>query len=610
MKSYAGKVLRVDLTKEKILEKELSPDLLSLYLGGKGLAARFLYDDVPPATDPFAPENEIIFMTGPLTGTLAPGNRFTIVTKSPLTGTFLDSYAGGHFGQELKYAGYDGVIVTGRSQKPAYIWIDDGEVELKDASSVWGKDTRETSKEIASEVGYSDVKIACIGPAGENLVRFACTVIDPYSSHAAGRGGTGAIMGSKRLKAVAVKGSGEIEIADFKRFEEALLSAYEAIKRSPDSQAYANLGTPGFVGFANEEGFFSTRNYQDVVFEDAENIAGESQKNYLWIRGKVCFACVIPCTKVGIVRKGKFAQKVAGTVEYESTALLGANCGIGDLRALVEANMLCDSLGLDTISTGNVIAFATECYEKGLLPKDQFGGLEPKFGDGNFQQKMIMDIAHRRGIGDLLAEGVKRASEKIGEPAKALAVHIKGLETPAWDPRSSPAMGLALATADRGGCHERSWPITYELGAVWPGGRPLERFSLEGKAEVVKWEQDYLAALYSLVACDFTRSGIQPDIFVKMLVAATGWDIGYEEFMKVGERIWNLTRLFNVREGISRKDDNLPPRLKYEPVVSGPTKGRIFSDKDLNKLLKDYYALRGWDSQGRPTKDKLIELSL
>jgi aldehyde:ferredoxin oxidoreductase len=606
--AYSGKILQVDLCEKKVHIKALDMEFAKKFLGAKGFGAKLLYDLVGPDIDPFSPKNVILYCTGPLTGTLAPCNRYCLVTKSPLTGIFSDSYAGGYFGQELKYAGYDILIIMGKAEKPVYLWIDDKDVEIKSAEHLWGLDTFETYNVLKKELGDDTVKISCIGPAGERKVRFALVDCD-FHRHA-GRCGTGAVMGSKNLKAIAIRGSGEVAVADPKGFKEAVLKAYEEISKSEDSKQYSRGGTPSFVHFSNDQGFYPTRNFKDGVFEGAEKISDIGQRENIWLKEYGCFACPIHCSKIGMIRRGPFKGIICDTVEYESTGLLGANCAIDNIESLAYANLLCDKLGLDTISTGNVIGFAMECFEKGILSKKDVDGLPLTFGNWKAQIEMIKKIAYRSGIGDILAEGVMRASKIIGKGAEDLAVHVKGMESPAWGPRGAPGMGLAYATADRGADHQKGWPIQYEvIGSSWPFGGPLPRFSTQGKAKVLKWEQDHLSALYSLCVCDFSRSGIKNDTYAMLVSTATGWNIDYMELLRYGERIWNLIRMFNVREGIGRKDDNLPKRFK-EPLPSGPAKGHRFTDEDLEKMLNEYYSLRGWDQNGIPTKSKLVELEL
>ena len=606
--SYAGKILWVDLSRNEFVSKPLDVNFAKKFFGGKGFGAKLLYDLLEPRIDPLHPEDALIFCTGPLTATLMPTNRYCIVTKSPLTGLFSDSYAGGYFSQELKYAGYDVMVIQGKANKPVYLLINDENIEVKPADHIWGLDTYQVYDVLRKEIGDKAVKIACIGPAGEKMVRFA--LVDSYYHRHAGRCGTGAVMGSKNLKAIAVLGSGEVSVADPKAFDKAVWTAYDEIRSSSSCQQYTKGGTASVVEFANTEGFFPALNFQDGFFEKYRNFDNISQEKNLWLREYGCFACPIHCTKVGMIRKGPYKGQVCDIIEYETTGLLGGSCNVENLEALAYANLLCDRLGLDTMSTGCIIGFAMECYEKGIIDKKDTGGLELKFGNWEAQIELVKRIAYREGIGDLLAEGVKMASQRIGKGADDLAVHMKGMEAPAWGPRGSPAMGLALATSDRGCDHEKAWPIAYELGSAWPFGEPYERLTTEGKERVVKWEQDHLAALYSLVVCDMSRGGISNDTYLRLLSSAVSWDIDYTKFLETGERIWNIIRMFNVREGIGRKEDaSLPKRFK-QPLPSGPAKGHAFNDVEFNKMLDEYYALRGWDKNGKPTKEKLVELEI
>ncbi|MGQ9787726.1 MAG: aldehyde ferredoxin oxidoreductase family protein [Candidatus Hadarchaeaceae archaeon] len=606
---YRGKILEVDLSSGNVVKHSLEPNVARRLVGGKGLAAWLLYKMVEPGTDPFDEKNVLIFATGPLTGTIAPSQRGLACAKSPLTGTFSDSYFGGHFIQELKYAGYDALVVKGKSENLSYLWIDEGQVKIEDATSLKGQDTTQTNVSIKRELGDSRVKVACIGPAGEKKAKFA--LIDCDVKRQAGRGGLGAVMGSKNLKAVAIRGTGSVEVAKPQEFFELAKESYRILIESEAVKAvWSRYGTAGSVEFSNMQGFFPTKNFQDGHIENGDKLSGLSQSKLLWLRRAACYSCPIICSAISVVRKGPYSGTVLDGIEYETTGLLGANCGLTDPEVVAYANYLCDELGLDTITTGGVIGLAMELFERGIWNSPELGALKLRFGNGGAVLKLIRMIAHREGVGDLLAEGVKRVAEKIGGRAKDFVIHIKGLETPAWPPRGSPGMGLALATADRGGCHERGWPVGYEVeGFPGPSG-PVERLSLEGKAELVKWEQDWLAAVDTLIGCDFSRNGLTPEHSAQLLSAATGWEIKTDEFLRIGERVWNLTRMFNVREGFTRKDDDLPRRFKEEPLPSGPAKGHMVSASDLNRMLDDYYRLRKWDSDGVPTREKLAELGL
>lgn len=608
---YAGSILYIDLTTGKVLKEKLEGNLAKAFVGGKGFIAKLLYDLLEPGLDPLSPENLLVFATGPLNGTIPPyGNKNVVGAKSPLTGLYMDSYFSGGFGAELKFAGYDALVIRGKATKPTYIFIDDSEIKLLDASHIWGKTTHETYNIIRRDVGDPTVKIVCIGPAGENLVRFAC--IDADVHRQAGRCGGGAVMGSKNLKAIAVRGSGEIEVADLDKLIKLAKEFSEVLKKTPDTNSYSIFGTAAAVPFANEEALWPYRNWQDQVCDKAvDEYSGETQKERVWIKDRSGYGCTMLCEKVAIITKGPYRGSVVHGAEYETVAMLGTNCGYSDLNSLLQANLLCDSLGLDTISTGSVISFAMECYENGILSKEDFGGLDPKFGNFNALQELIHMIAYRRGIGDVLAEGVRRASQKIGKGSERYAVEIKGLEVPAWGVRGAPAMALQYVTTDRGGCHQRGWPILYEVTGKDPEGREIERLSTEGKAACCKWDQDYTSAMGTLVQCDLTRFGVDPRYFYEALSFATGYEMGFKDFMMVGERIWNLIRLINLREGLTKKDEErMPARFCEEPLPSGPARGHYISKSDLEKMLAEYYRLRGWDAEGKPSQRKLAELGL
>jgi aldehyde:ferredoxin oxidoreductase len=424
-------------------------------------------------------------------------------------------------------------------------------------------------------------------------------------------------MGSKNLKAVVARGTKGISVADQRGFEKEVEQIYQEISESRGdlaelAQSIKIGGTPRSVEFSNNEGFLPARNFQDGYTENATYLDDVHQRESFWLREVGCFACPIHCSKIGMIRKGPFAGKICDVIEYENVGLLGTNCGIDNVESLAFAQNLCDRLGLDAISTGNVVGFTMECYERGILQKKDINGLEPTFGDWKAQIELINMIAFRKGIGNILAEGVMRAAKHIGGEAEKLAVHIKGLESPAWGPRGSPATGLALATADRGGCHQRGTPLIYEIYGKgnWPNGYPLKRLETKGKADVTIWLQNHLTALYLLVTCEiFSWTGITNERHASLVSTATGWDISYPKLLEYGERVWNLIRVFNWREGFRRIDDDLPPRFK-EPLPSGPAKGHRFTDKDIKIMLDEYYNKRGWDENGKPTRRKLLELNL
>ncbi|MDW7739560.1 MAG: aldehyde ferredoxin oxidoreductase family protein [Bacillota bacterium] len=607
MNAYMNKLLYIDLSSGKITEITPHPRLVKDFVGGKGFGAKILFDLLPAETDPLSPENILMFMPGPLTGTLAPAMRGCVVTKSPLTQTFADSYFGGHFAQEIRYCGYDGIIITGAAAVPSYIWIDDGKVEIRSAEGIWGLDTFAAVEVIREELGDETVKTACIGPAGENLVSFALINCE-YNRHA-GRAGTGAVMGSKNLKALVLRGSKVITPADPEKFSSAVDQAYSELAADETIASFTADGTAASIDFANDEQLLPTHNYYDGTFEGASGLNAGAQRKSFWLRNVACAGCPIACGKVGLIRRGRHKGMVSDVVEYETASMIGSNLGISNTRDVAYLVKKCDALGLDGMSAGGVAGFAIEAYQKGLITAKDTGGRELKFGDTESADYLLEKIVFRDGIGNILAKGVKEAASELGGNADAFAVHVKGLESPAWGPRSVPGMGLALATADRGGCHQRAFPILYEVGGEW-NGVPVEREALKGKGEIVAHLQNYLAGLDTVVKCDFGQYGVKDVTYCRMLEAATGEKYDVPKLIQLGERVWNQIRLFNLREGFTRADDTLPKRFTEEPLPEGPYASQRIPLKDLDVLLDEYYAVRGWDAEGKPTADKLTSLGL
>ncbi len=607
MTVYMDKLLYIDLSSGKSKELTPDPDLTKLFVGGKGYGAKILYDLLPPGTDPLSPGNLLMFMPGPLTGTLAPAMRGCVVTKSPLTGTFADSYFGGHFAQEIRYCGYDGIIISGAASQPSYIWVDDGKVEIRPADDIWGLDSFATVENIRHTLDDSTVKVACIGPAGENMVSFALINCE-YNRHA-GRAGTGAVMGSKNLKALVLRGLKTIKPADPQAFQRAVDQAYHELAEEEAIAGFTADGTPASIDFANDEQLLPTHNYYNGTFEGAAGLNAEAQRKHFWFRNVACAGCPIACGKVGKIGTGRHRGLISDVVEYETASMIGSNLGLSNIREVAYLVKQCDALGLDGMSAGGVAGFAIEAFQKGLITKDDTGGLELKFGDVPTVEYLLQTIVSRKGIGDVLARGVKEAARTLGDDAADYAVHVKGLESPAWGPRSVPGMGLALATADRGGCHQRAFPILYECGGEW-NGEPVDRLGLKGKGEIVASLQNYLAGVDTLVKCDFATYGIKDQTYAKMLEAAVGEPWNVEQLNLLGERVWNQIRLFNLREGFTRADDTLPKRFTDEPLPEGPYAGAQITLADLDNLLDQYYDVRGWDREGRPTEEKLEELGL
>lgn len=599
MNGWIGKILRVNLTNAEYKIEDLDKNLAIKFLGGRGLGSKILYDEIDPKINPLSPENKLILATGPLTGTAASAaGRYMAITKSPLTETIACSNSGGHFGSELKFSGFDMIIIEGKAKEPVYIYIEDGNVEIRNAKSIWGKSTHEATDQIHEETDL-DSKIACIGPAGERLVRFACIINDKH--RAAGRSGVGAVMGSKNLKAVAVRGSGSIKVADKESFRKITLECFKKVKANPvTSKGLPSYGTAVLVNIINASGIFPTRNFQDSVFEGAEKISGETITDRILIRNRACFSCPIGCGRVVRVKNPKYECLSEGP-EYESDWSLGACCGVDNLEAIAKANYLCDLLGLDPISTGVTIACAMELFERGIISSKETGR-SLRFGDEDAMLEMIKAIGYREGFGDILAEGSYRMAERFGHPEYSISV--KKQEFPAYDARGAQGMGLQYATSNRGACHVRGYMTAPEIL-----GSPvkLDPFDTKDKAQWDKTFQDLTAVVDSSGLCLFNTFAFGIDEIAEFLKAATGIQINNQELMKTGERIWNLERLFNLKAGLTYKDDTLPERLLKEPIKSGPAKGKVV---ELEKMLPEYYKLRGWDNEGVPTEEKLKELGL
>lgn len=609
---YVGKIAFVDLTKQKYHVEPLNMTYARLYIGGKGIAARYLLDHLPKGVDPLSPDNLFIVMTCPANGTLAPASpKYPIVTKSPLTGYWLDTHSGGAVGVELKYAGFDGVIITGRAEKPTYLYIEDGKIEFKKAEHLWGLRVSETRKAVKEELGDPQVKVLSIGPAGEKLVKFA-NVDSEGRQH--GRGGAGAVMGSKNLKAIAVRGTGRVEVALPEEFDKICEEIKEKdIFKNPEAQFGIKWGSISLGWFTNESGALPTRNFQTGTFEQWSNIDAISVSK-VRVKRAACVQCPIGCHNWILIPSGKYAGTLTEGPEYETAALLGANLGIGDIGALARLNYLADELGLDTISLGGVLGWAAELYERGIITNKDTEGLELRFGNDEAFIALTEAIAYRKtSLADILAEGTKKACEKLGRDSCRYAIHVKGLELPAYDPRAAPAMGLSYAVADRGGCHLRSWPIGPEvLGRYWLGAKPIpiERWSPENKAIIVVQQEHQYAAKFATGVCDFCCW--DNERLSRLLYAITGFKeyADVRNFELAGERIVNLIRVFNVREGMTAADDVLPPRMHEDPHLTGPTKGRVLPREWFEKMKKEYYEIRGWDAEGRPKIETLKKVGV
>lgn len=598
MYGWIGEVLRVNLTEGSVKTESIPEGLLTEYIGGSGLGARLFHDEVSPEVEPLSPENKLFIMTGPLTGTLAPtGGRYMVVTRSPLTGIWLETNSGGKWGAELKFAGYDGIIIEGRSKTPVYLEILDEEVALRDATDLWGKTVSETTEELKEAVGDDDAKVLSIGPAGEKGVLFACVVNE--LGRAAGRGGSGAVMGSKNLKAIVVRGTGSVQVAEPKDFKEAVMKSLATLKENPVSgQALHAYGTAVLVNIINNHGIFPTRNFSTGVFEGAERISGEEMAASVLKRTTACFACPIACGRYCRVT-GEFESEGEGP-EYESIWALGAQCGVDELAAIIKANQLCNEYGVDTISMGSTIACAMEAHGRGLLKNSE---VALSFGNASAMVEAVERACKREGsLGELLSLGSKRLSEKLGAPE--LSMSVKGMELPAYDPRGVKGQGLGYATSNRGGCHVQAYMISPEILSL---PEPLDRLSTEGKPAFLKMLQDFVCMVNALGMCEFSGFALGAEHYAALLSSATGVEYDVERFMRTGERLFNLKRLMNVRMGVGRRDDTLPDRLLNTPMPEGPVAGHV---AETEKMLDEYYVLRGWSSEGVPTDEKLSELGL
>jgi aldehyde:ferredoxin oxidoreductase len=588
---YAGRILRVNLSSRTIGEISYSPEWKEQYIGGRGLGVRLVYDFVDPATDPLGDGNAIVLAAGPLTGSGMPlGSRYSVVAKSPLTGTLSSSSSGGFFGTELRKAGVDAVIVEGHSMAPVYLWIEEGTCEIRDASAYWGLTTDRTMAEIQRDLAEPKARVACIGPAGERLARVAAIMND--NSRAAGRGGMGAVFGSKRLKAIAVLGEGQIPRGNPDEFSRVRDTIREKIEKSGTNKGGLHrYGTAAVMNVINEAHLLPTRNFQASHFDRAEAVSGERMAETILTRVTACYSCSIACgrdTRAGGV-KGQGP-------EYETLWAFGPACGVSNLTAIARANYLCNELGLDTVSTGSTIACAMELSSRGYITEDI------RFGDERAVVDLVRLIGYREGIGDALAEGSLRFAGAAGHPE--ISMSVKGQELPGYDPRGLQGQGLEYATSVRGACHVYGNMVYPEVFGV---PMKLDPSVDEGKAEWVKRLQDLAAALDSAGVCLFTFRALSAADYAAMVAAVTGIPLGEERLLQAGERTWNLQRLFNTRAGFSKKDDTLPPRLMEEPISTGGASGRVWRREPL---LSDYYRVRGWDEEGRPTQEKLDTLGI
>ena len=600
MYGWIGSILRINLTTGSIGKEVLDPATAHRFIGGRGLGSYIMSREVSPAIDPLSPGNKLIFAAGPLSGTNAPSaSHWNIVTKGPLTGTIAASSSGGMFGAMLKYAGYDALIMEGRAEKPVYVWINDDKVEVRDALQLWGKTAPETTDQIRA-LTDEEASVSCIGPAGEHLALLANIMNE--CNRAAGRSGVGAVMGSKNLKAVAVRGTGAVRVPDPKAFRSAMVKSRDKLKAHPVGGAGLRLyGTDVLINILNEVGGLPTRNFRESQFSTADRVGGESLAKKLLVRARGCIACTISCGRATKVTNPEFKGQGEGP-EYETAWALGPDCGVDDLEAITKANYLCNEYGIDTIGMGATVACAMDLYEHGIITGEDTDGIALNFGNAKDMVEMVRKTAFGEGFGKKLGLGSYRLAESYGHPEYSMSV--KKQEMPAYDPRAVQGMGLTYATSNRGGCHVRGYMTAVEIL-----GNPvkIDNLTTEGKAE---WDiifQNLTAAIDSSGMCLFTTFGLGGDELAELVSAATGVPYSTAEFLKAGERIWNLERLYNLKAGFTTRDDTLPSRMLKDPIPSGPAKGYV---SRLDKMLPEYYTLRGWDTAGVPTQQKLEALGL
>ncbi len=605
MLGYAGRILHVELSSGRIWTEVLNEEYAKKYIGGIGLGMRLYLDHSKPGVDPFSAENPLVLATGPLSGSMVPtgGNGHAFVSKSPQTFGVGEAKAHGHFGTELKRAGYDAVIFYGKSERPVYLWIDDDAVQLLDAKYLWGKSPQETEDAIKKELKDAYIRVASIGVAGEKLVRIACVINE--KTRACGRTGLGAVMGSKNLKAVAVRGSKDIAVANKDHLLELIKVQHERMK-GPAARKYRTLGTPENVLVLNAMGAMPTNNFTGAVFPGADRISGEYLNERFVAKVIGCSSCAMRCEHIAVVPEGPY-KGTTTRIEYEPLWAMGPNCGVGSLDAILKGMDLSNYYGVDAISIGGIISFAMDLYKNGIVNKET-AGLELNFGSAETMIEMIKQVSLREGFGDTLAEGVKLAAEKIGNDAGKYAVHIKGVEMTGYDIRGLKTAALGYAVSFRGADHNRH-------GAYGPDvSGKVNRFKAEkGRGKLVKETEDLYSIIDSIIVCKFSRGTYVKgfDDLAALYTAVTGIEISGEELRQAGERINNLGRLINIREGLTRKDDSLPWKVMHVPIPDeGPSKGSHVTQEELDMLLDDYYEVRGWDKEGIPTPEKLKELDM
>jgi aldehyde:ferredoxin oxidoreductase len=603
---YRNRILRVNLTNRTFSEETLNDMLIRNYIGGRGFGARLLYDDLKPGVDPLGGENEIIYLTGPMTGTKSQCyQRLKVTFKSPLTGGYFTSSAGGYFASEMKAAGFDVIIVEGQSDKPVFLWVHDGEYQLRDASYLWRLDCDDTHTLIREELRDPRIRISCIGPAGENQVRYAGIFTD---RRAAGRGGGGAVMGSKNLKAIAVRGKGDTDIFDPENFRKTVKDQIRLIKTSETVKNFSITGTqdPSLLLYL---GMYPTKNFQEGIMANWEQLDG-SEYDKVRVRKTGCHRCMVRCGSISKIDHGNFSGAWSEGPEYETLWAFSGPTDTPDLGLTIAIDKLCDDLGLDTISTGVTIGFAYELFERGIISKEDTDGLELNYGNVEPIMELVRQIAYRKGFGNILAQGTRDAARYFQKGSEEFAMQVKGLELPGYDPRGAKAHGLSMLTSSIGADHCMGYSVQELFGSTVP--KEYQRLGIEGKGELAKYNQDRTALMNTGIACNFMVDQliITPDIYAEFLKSVTGIEeLGHTEHLwQVGERIFNLERMFNIRENMGRKDDVYPKRFTKDPMPAGNSQGQVFEE---NELLEDYYMARGWDvNTGFPKAKKLLELGL
>lgn len=615
---YNGCILHVDLSISHWQVEKPDEVWYRTYMGGGAMASYYLLQELSPCVHPLCPENVLIFTSNVLSGAPISGFcRYTVAAKSPLTGGYGESEAGGYFGPELKNAGFDGVVIKGRSPEPVYLWLHDGQVEIRPAQTIWGRDNGETREAVIKELGDKRVRIASIGPAGENQVLFANVINELV--HANGRTGMGAVMGSKNLKAIAVRGTGKMSFAHPDKVKSIAQWHSARIKTHKFSVNMNKHGTGGLLGMLNDMGVLPTRNFSQGVFEGAEKITGQKMTETILKSTSSCYACAVGCKRVVELNQPYQVDPKFGGLEYETLAAFGSNCGVSDLAAIAKGHELCNRLGLDTISTGAVIAFAMECFKEGILNQADNDGQSLDFGDPKAMISAIKDIGHRRGLGFLLSQGVKRAAEMIGRGAEKFAFHVKGQEIPFHDPRGKTGVGLSFALSSKGADHiEAAHEGPFQGGGVSmlaPLGIHKAPDPLSLGPDKVKYfiQLQRVHSLFnSIGVCNFTAAplfSLSFDRLVDAVKAITGWETSLWELLRVGERAVIMSRMFNIKAGVRPEADRLFWRL-HEPLAAGPFKGHSIDPEAFEKAVKLYYQMMGWSEEGRPRRAKLIEFDL